>query len=131
MIRTLKMNSHTSFRAIHLMTKVTSVLTSTVNTQYVIAQNTRAFYRRVNTRNIRIFIRIYHKKPATFLITGFNNYLSYSKAFFGWSFSGEDTSSFSPLENLRYTFFICVRYCATFGYLVASSNSLTFVALLS
>ena len=32
-----------------------------VNTQYVIAQNTRAFYRRVNTRNIRIFIRIYYK----------------------------------------------------------------------
>ena len=54
-----------------------------VNTQYVIAQNTRAFYRRVNTRNIRIFIRIYYKKPAISLITGLSNYLSYSNAFFG------------------------------------------------
>lgn len=100
-------------------------------TQYVIAQIIRVFYHRIDNRNIRIFIRIYYKKTSYFLITGLNNYLSYSKAFFGWSFSGEDTSSFSPLENLRYTFFICVRYCATFGYLVASSNSLTFVALLS
>ena len=102
-----------------------------VNTQYVIAQNTRIFYRHTINNNIRVFIRIYHKRPAILLITGLSNYLSYSNAFFGWSFSGEDTSSFSPLENFRYTFLICVRYCATFGYLVASSNSLSFVALLS
>lgn len=54
-----------------------------VNTQYVIAQSIRVFYRRVNNINIRIFIRIYHKKPAILLITGLNDYLSYSKAFFG------------------------------------------------
>ena len=35
-----------------------------VNTQYVIAQIIRVFYHRINNRNIRIFIRIYHKKTS-------------------------------------------------------------------
>lgn len=37
-----------------------------VNTQYAIAQSTRAFYHHTINKNIRVFIRIYHKNQLSY-----------------------------------------------------------------